>query len=291
MRLLAALMVLLLWSPASAEINQAATPPACAANDRGEVNYQACVDATEPGTGFHWLSLMHLGMSAMARQDIQAAVDYFDRARAEGDSELFTRPRLHGYRAAAYRQVGRSADALAEAHVTLSLLRRTRNIPAEAYVFFEDTPLNNEAAYAMILPILREANDQSYASARNEYLAMPAQDWRSLAIRAAALEALGDLDAALVVSNEAIALRPEDPRIQNNHCYLLVRMQRAAEALPYCERAVAQAPALAPIRHSYASALAALGRCERAAEEIAEAARLDPVSQRPEISCASASSN
>lgn len=288
MRLLLALLFLCGWSQASAQVTREAPPSACVANAQGEVNYEECVAATQPGTGFHWLSLMHLGMYAMARQDVRAAVAYFDRAGSGDGEKFFTRPRLHGYRAAAYRQVGRSADALAEAHVTLSLLRRTESIPAEAYAMFEDTQLNNEVAYAVILPILREANDPDYSSARDEYLAMPSQDWRSLAIRAGTLEALDELEPALTISERVIALQPNDPRVQNNHCYLLVRLQRAAEALPHCELAVTQAPAMAPFRHSYASALAGVGQCERAEAEIAEAARLDPVSVRPEITCANA---
>jgi tetratricopeptide (TPR) repeat protein len=288
MRLVLAVLFLCAWSQASAQVTREEPPPACVANAQGEVNYEACAAATQPGTGFHWLSLMHLGMYALARQDVRTAIEYFDRAGSGDREKFFTRPRLHGYRATAYRQVGRAADALAEARVTLSLLRRNRDIPAEAYSLFDDAPLNNELAYAVILPILREANDPDYASARDEYLAIPSQDWRSLAIRAGTLEALDELEAALIVSERVIALQPNDPRVQNNHCYLLARSQRAAEGLPHCELAVTQAPEMAPFRHSYASALAGVGQCQRAEAEIAEAARLDPVSVRPEITCSSA---
>jgi tetratricopeptide (TPR) repeat protein len=261
-------------------------PPEACANAMVEPDFLRCVESTEPGNGFHWLSLMHLGMLAMARQDVAAAVQWFDRATVANNAN-FTRPRLHGYRAAAYSMVDRDAEALAEAHVALSLLTRTREgIPPEAWLFFDDTQINNEAAYAAIIPILHEAEDPAYEAALAAFLSLPVENWASAALRAGVLETTDQLEPALEFSLQALAGRPDHPMLLNNHCYLLVRLERAAEALPYCERAVTAMPNSGAFRHSYAAALAAVGRCEDADAQNAESNRLDTVSVRPELVCA-----
>jgi tetratricopeptide (TPR) repeat protein len=278
--------LLLVVAPVAAQPVQHEETPAACANASTELQYRACLEATPPGSGFHWLSLMHLGMLAMVRQDVAEAVRLFDQA-APSQGENFTRPRLHGYRAAAYRAVGRREDALSEAHVALSLLLRTRDLPDEAWSFIEDTQINNEAAYAAILPILRDARDPEYEWALAAYLALPVENWASAAMRAGALEALDRLEQALQFSERAMRMRPDHPLILNNHCYILVRLNRASEALPHCEKAVGMMPTSGAVRHSYASVLAAIGRCSEAAEQDAESRRLDAVSLRPEIACRS----
>lgn len=260
-------------------------PPEACANAQVEPDFLRCVEATDPSDGFHWLSLMHLGMLAMVRQDVGTAVQWFDRASVANNAN-FTRPRLHGYRAAAYGMVDRDAEALAEAHVALSLLTRTREgIPAEAWRFFDDTQVNNEAAYAAILPILYESEDPAYESALAAFLALPVENWASAALRAGVLETTNQIEPALEFSLQALAGRPDHPLLLNNHCYLLVRLERAAEALSYCERAVTAMPSSGAFRHSYAAALAAIGRCEEAEAQNAESYRLDTVSVRRELVC------
>lgn len=270
-------------SAAAQQVRHEETPAACA-DASTEAQYRACLDATPPGSGFHWLSLMHLGTLAMARQDVAQAVSLFDQA-SPSQGENFTRPRLHGYRAAAYRAVGRHEDALSEAHVALSLLMRTRELPDHLWSLIEDTQINNEAAYAAILPILRDADDPEYERAFGAYTALPVENWASAAMRAGTLEALDQLDLALQFSELAMRMRQNHPLILNNHCYILVRLNRAAEALPHCEQAVAMMPNSGAVRHSYASALAAMGRCPEAAQQDAQSRRLDAVSLRPEIVC------
>lgn len=271
-------------APAAAQqVRHVETPAACA-DASTESQYRACVEATPPDSGFHWLSLMHLGMLAMARQDVAEAVSLFDQA-APSQGENLTRPRLHGYRAAAYRAVGRHEDALSEAHVALSLLMQTRELPDDVWSLIEDTQINNEAAYAAILPILRDANDPEYERAFAAYTALPVENWASAAMRAGTLETLDQLDFALEFSERAMQMRQGHPLILNNHCYILVRLNRAVEALPHCEQAVALMPNSGAVRHSYASALAAMGRCDDAAEQDAQSRHLDAVSVRPQIVC------
>ena len=90
------------------------------------------------------------------------------------------------------------------------------------------------------------------------------------------LEQLGDLEGALEASLVAVKAEPAHPGYLNNHCYILVRAGRPAEGLPYCEKAVQGAPAIAAVRHSLAAALAGVGRCEEAEDALAAAQRLDP---------------
>jgi tetratricopeptide (TPR) repeat protein len=268
------------------QVNQNEPPAACA-NANSEQQYRACFDATPAGSGFNFLSAMYLGMIAMQRQDVAASVEWFDRAQST-DGQNFTRPRLHGYRAVAYKMVGRNEEALSEARLTLSLLLRTRDIPANVWPMFEDSQINNETAFGAILPILQDADDPDLERAFDAYVALPVESWQSAAIRASTLESLDRLDEALNFSNQAVAAQPDHPLVLNNHCYLLVRLERSSEALPFCERAVAAMPASAAVRHSYASALAAQGRCDETAVQLEEARRLDSVSIRPELTCAPA---
>jgi Flp pilus assembly protein TadD len=84
------------------------------------------------------------------------------------------------------------------------------------------------------------------------------------------------MTGALEMSQRALALAPSEPRVLNNHCYILYSADRAVDALPFCERAVIAAPDAPEVRHSLASVYAALGRCEEAEGALGEARRLDP---------------
>jgi Flp pilus assembly protein TadD len=141
--------------------------------------------------------------------------------------------------------------------------------------------------YAAILPVLFAAHDPDARSVRDAYMALPAQDWVSWANRAGVLEQLDDLEGALRANAEALRLQPNHPGVQNNQCYILTRAGRAQEGIPYCEAALRGAPNVASVHHSYASALASAGLCERARQALAEARRLDPASveYQHEIAC------
>ena len=171
---LAVVALAALAGPAAAQRMIHTETPAACANAATESEYRACADATSPGSSFHWLSLMHLGMLAMQRQDVAEAVRLFDLA-VPAQGENFTRPRLHGYKAAAYNMVGRDDDALREAHITLSLLMRTRQLPDDVWPMLEDAQINNEAAFAAILPILQKAGDPDFRQAYTAYMALPVQ--------------------------------------------------------------------------------------------------------------------
>ncbi len=90
------------------------------------------------------------------------------------------------------------------------------------------------------------------------------------------LEQLGDFEGALEASLVTVKAEPANPGYLNNHCYILVRAGRAAEGLPFCEKAVQGAPEVAAVRHSLAAALAGAGRCAEAEAALGEARRLDP---------------
>jgi predicted Zn-dependent protease len=88
-------------------------------------------------------------------------------------------------------------------------------------------------------------------------------------------------------SKRAVELQPGDPTLLNNHCYTLVEAGQPAQGLSYCERAVAALPDSPYVRHSYAAALAGVGRCADSERQLAEARRLDPSSAlyREAIAC------
>ena len=143
---------------------------------------------------------------------------------------------------------------------------------------------------AMILPLLKSGNDPAFAPALAAFQRVPVTDWVGHAQRASVLKNLGDLDGALDHNAQAMAGSPDHPGLLNNQCYYLTLADRGPEAISFCQRAVEQVPDEAAFRHSYATALALLGRCAESETEMTTARRLDPsaVSYRQPLDCPAA---
>lgn len=270
----------------SAAWAETSSPPSvCRADDGAQVDFQACADVAKHGSPERALALINLGTQAVLKQDYQTAVRLYDEAAPRDGSKLFSDGRFHASRAYAYDRVGRNAEALADAKVALAVMR------GQSFDGVQSSPEVNdpEVLFAYILPILKRAGDVEYAAAASAYQALPARDWISYANRAAVLIEIEDFNGATVANEAALALEPNHPAVLNNACYLATRSGRPAEGLPFCERAIAAAPEVAAVQHSYAATLASLGRCWEAADRSAQARRLDPVStsyQQP-LACAS----
>jgi tetratricopeptide (TPR) repeat protein len=278
MRRMAWLLATLALTAASAALAQAPradAPAACRPDVGGGVDWRACADAAPADSAPRRLALINLGTQAFLRDDYAAAVAFYDQAQPSGEQQIFSDASFHAFRSASYRHVGRAAEALADARTALDLLVDPADLPPQARQIAA-APVDVELVYSLILPPLRQANDPRYLDAFYAYRALPARDWISLSRRAAVFEELGDRAAALEASAQAVALKPDEPAVLNNHCYALARAGRGTEALAFCERAIRLAPAVAPIRDSYAVALAAAGQCSRARDQLAEAQRLDP---------------
>jgi tetratricopeptide (TPR) repeat protein len=273
---------------ASAAAAQDQPPPQCRQNAAGQVDYAACAAASEPNSPWRRLSLINLGTQAFLTGDYATAIAHYDAAQPTNGDTFYSDATYHAFYAATLHQVGRADDAIVQARRALAVLRNDASLPPAVRESMRSVWVDPEAVYTAILPVLHAANDPDTAEISAAYLAIPARDWVSWANRAGVLEQIGDLDGALRASGEALRLEPAHPAVLNNHCYILFRADRAAEALPYCERAVAGAPDVAAVRHSLAATLAALGRCDAARAELAEARRLDPVSAeyREELACA-----
>lgn len=276
MRVVASALVALA-SLAGVALAQTDQPPAaCRRDASGQVNYQACLDASAPGTSWHTLALINLGSQAYGRADFDRAVEFYDRAQPGGGRLMYSDPGFHANYAATLAQVGRDADALVQAHMALALLDNAESVPAEVRRLTQNAPIDREIVYATILPVLHEAEDPQADAVMRAYLALPARDWVSWANRAAVFLTIRDYASALEANGRAMQQEPRHPAVLNNQCYILVQMARAEAALPHCETARAVAPNVAAVRHSVASAYASLGRCEEARRELAEARRLSP---------------
>ena len=262
---------------ASVAISGPETPAVCLRDAQGSINFRACADTAAHGSAERALALINLGSEAFRRQDYAEAVRDYDEADPPGGTQhVWSDASFHAYRAVTYDHVGRTAEAIANARTALAMLRGDASIPAN--IRAEAANVDVETTYALILPLLHKANDSQYASARDAYLALPAKDWIDWANRATVLQLLGDLAAALETNQRALALEPDQPPLLNSECYFLALARRASEALPYCERAIAAVPGVAAVRDSYATALAAAGRCTEADAQRREARRLDPSS-------------
>lgn len=283
--LFAVFFTLMLASPALAQNDQ---PPAeCRRNAAGQVNYQACFDASPPGSGWRSMAQINLGTEAFARGDYATAVRHYDEARPPAGETMYSDVLFHTFRGASYWHVERRQEALADAQIALRMLQGDPTLNLEPLDYMP-AHVDREMVFAFILPILQSGDAARFEAALSTYQAMPASDWTSYANRAAVLDQVGRPAEALVASEQAVRLAPNDAGVLNNHCAILANAHRPGDALPYCERAVAGAPQIAAIHDSLSDALAALGRCNDAEREIAEARRLDPASPdyaRP-IACA-----
>ena len=130
---------------------------------------------------------------------------------------------------------------MADADIVYRMLQRDPALHTAASEYIP-AGLNEEIIYVYILPVLQAGDPSRFETARTAFQAIPAQGWESYANRAAVLQEIGDLPGALNMSARALAEAPNDPGVLNNHCYILLQAGRAADALPFCERAVAAAP-------------------------------------------------
>lgn len=258
----------------SSQAQEVPTPPAC----RGSfetINWQACADAAGQGTPGYAFAMINLGTRAYVEGDYAAALRFYDKAAMPGHS-ISSDVIFHTFRADTYQHAGREAEAQADADMAWLMLTDDPSVAGDPQ---DRLPIDDEVRFAVltrILPILKSGDAASFEPARAMFIALPVEDWESLSNRAGVLEQLGEYEAALVDSKRALDLQPDQPGPLNNHCYTLIRAGQAGAGLPFCERAVALAPDIAPVRHSYASALAALGRCADAERQLAEARRLEP---------------
>jgi Flp pilus assembly protein TadD len=259
---------------------QDSVPAACREDAQGQVDFRACAEVAPKGSPLRSLSLINLATAAYVQNDYATAVRLYDEAVPPGQ-KVYSDASFHAFRGAAYEKVGRSREALEDARTALTLIRSPPENPQLR------SPRDPEEILPNILPILKRASDPEFAGALTMYQAIPARDWISHANRAGVLQELGDLPGALAANGQAMKLQPDHPAVLNNACYMLALARRPAEGLPYCERAVAAAPDVAAVRHSYATALAALGRCAAAEAEMATARRIDGVSQayREKLDC------
>ncbi|MGV9008337.1 hypothetical protein [Brevundimonas sp.] len=255
------------------QAQEAPVPPACVGATF--VSWAACAQAATEGTPAYSLAMINLGTEAYVQGDLAAALRYYDKGEMPGQS-MTSDLLFHTFRGDARRYGGRMDEARVDALIAWAFLsgRPPEGTPPDLVM-----PLNGELRFAVlstILPILKEGDAEVFAQARQMYLALPAEDWLTLSQRAGALSSLGEHQEAAIASKAALALRPTDPLTQNNHCYTLVMAGRAAEGIGFCESAVSALPEMAPVRQSYATALAALGQCAEAEIQMAEARRLEP---------------
>ena len=280
---LALIAALSLASPQNEESDM--TVPASCQVPLEQINYRTCADAAPKGSPVRSWALINLGTQAFITGDTALAVSLYDEATPKDGQQIYSDPMFHAFRGAAYHSVGRAEEALTDARTSWEILNGTRVVDPQY-------PPSTDPAYrsfvlGFILPILKTGNDPSFSAAFETYQGITVDDTDALIRRALVLDQLGDFTGSLAASEKAIERLPEDPYLKNNHCYTLVRAERAAEGLPYCEAAMASLPESAPVRHSYASALAQMGRCDEANQQMAEARRLDPASEsyREELTC------
>lgn len=263
----------------------------------GEVEYQACFDATPPDSDAHRLAAINLGTEAYLAGDAATALRFYDAAETPGktvSSDLF----FHTFRADARAQGGRDTEAQADATLAWRMLKDPASSPTGLGAGMGAETLDDPTRFGVLmilLPILKGGDPAVLQEATAGFAALTLTDWTQLSDQAAMLEGLDALPQALAASTRALALAPDEPVVLNTHCYVLTRSGRGAEGVPYCERAIAAegdlpVQAKAAIRHSLASALAGAGRCRESEARLSEAQALDPANPtyREALACTAA---
>lgn len=264
----------------AAHAQQAEPPPPreCTFDAAGHVDYEACARVAPEGSPLWRLSIINLGTRALERRDYRAAVRYYDLARPADGARLYSDAGFHANRAEAYKHVGRDAEALADARLAVAMITNRPGVPGQVPQEMRLKNVDIAEALTLSSPILKAANDPLFAPGMAAYRGLPAADWMSLAHRGALFAELGDLPGALEANAAALKAQPGHPGLLNNQCYFLTLSDRAVDALPFCQSAMAAAPEEPAIRHSLAVALAKLGLCADAGTELERARSLDPVS-------------
>lgn len=274
MSLLTLMLSLAVADPVAAMQTQD-VPAVCRPDAAGDMDVQACVDAAPKGSAVRSLALINLASRAYLQGDYPRALALYDEAVPPGltvTSDVI----FHAFRGDTYQHAGRTEAALADADLAWKILKGEVSPSGDAA---DDLPVDDALRFEVlirILPILKDGDPATFAAAREAFMALPVEGGIALTNRAGLLGKLGDHEGAVADSRRAVALMPDEPGVNNNHCVVLTQAGRAAEGLPYCEAATAAVPQIATVRHSQAEALAALGRCDEAQVQIAEARRLDP---------------
>ncbi|HYC99123.1 hypothetical protein [Brevundimonas sp.] len=263
-------------------------PAVCDPASGVETDWVACAGALPEGSQLQRLARLYGASEAYQNRDYAAAERLFDQV---GDFGPYASDSLYTFRADTWRQVGRDKEATADARAAWELLSgeaaTQEGSPAAGAAEAED---RRRFLLSLILPILKAGRDPAFEEAFAAYRALPVKDVEGYATLALVLEQLGDFSGALEASLVAVKAEPANAGYLNNHCYILVRAGRAAEGLPFCEKAVQGAPQIGAVRHSLAAALAGAGRCAEAEAALAEARRLEPATvlyQQP-LACVAA---
>lgn len=256
---------------------QGAAPAACQGRLALPEGYEACLADAAPGSTFAIAAAVQLGTWYGLGGEIDEAARLFELADPPGDARRLEGTVLyHAVRADTYRQLGRLADGIEDARRVVAVLLGTEEEAADAVGPSTGEP--PEALLALVLPVLKAADDPLYGEGLALLEALPTDmdDLVQVAGRATVYQQLEEYPRALPWTRRAFELAPEHSALANNYCYLLVLLDRADEALPVCDMAVADRPDMAPFHHSRAAALAALGRCDEAGAALDTARTLAP---------------
>ncbi|WP_300377004.1 hypothetical protein [Henriciella sp.] len=256
-------------------VTQEDVPESCKAAIAGESEnmqrWKPCFEDAEPNSGPWFLAAVNLGSDAFYRNDHETAAYYYkltSTERLNTVSDIL----LHTNRAATFNKTGDTKLASQDALIVWRLYKagETR---------MPGTPLSDQLKFYVLMNVLeplQKADPAAFEEAKTLFVVLPASDVYHRANKAAALSNVGETEAALAESYILIEEMPKNAQILNNHCYMLHETGRNEEAEPFCRRALGVEPEASHIKHSLASVLAGLGRCEEAESLRIEAEMASP---------------
>lgn len=275
--LIASIASALLWTAAHGQDSQSGEtiPEVCIeaaqSEDQNPARWKPCFDVAEPQSLPWMLAVINLGTAAFWEDDFETAASYYRLSVSETqafDSDVI----LHANRASVFGRTGDLELAKRDSEIAWTYVKESRyDMGGQA--------LNEEGQFYVLTLVLQpmlESGADGFEDARLFYKQLGTRDIYDRANRAAVLSNVGDLEGAILESEAVMRLGLDDPGIYNNHCDMLTRVGRPAEALPFCETAIAESVDSAPTYHTLAITLAGLGRCDEAESALETARKLEP---------------
>lgn len=237
----------------------------------GPGRWKACFDVAEPQSNLWLLSVINLGTAAFWEEDFETAAHYY-RLSVTDETTLLSDVVLHAHRGMVFHRTGDFQLAKQDVQIAWTHVKNGK-------YGMGNKALEQDGQFyvlSLILQPMKETGAENFEEALGFYKAMTTETIFDRANRAAVLSNVGDIEAAIIESQAVIDLGFDDPGVYNNHCDMLTRAGRPAEALPFCEMAIAARDDFAPIYHTLAITLAGVGRCDEAETALETARKLEP---------------
>lgn len=254
---------------------QPLVPAACIVPEGGDPNgpdlLQACLAVAVPGTHAHANAAIRLAVAASLQERHADAVPYYALADAYPGDE-FRHSGIRGLRA---RSLMLSGNSEAAVELARSVMEVENNRPAG------EIAANERRGLFAAVDVLHTSGDREWAAQGLDfYASLPlgsAFEYRQRGLYYTRIDRFAQASADL---QKALRQFGGDADVLRAYCFAMTQKGEAAQAMPYCNRAVRLTPVDSAAYFSRARAFASLDDCAASARDM-EAARQFAPPDRP----------